>query len=1061
MSITATAQITITNINDGRSLVSMEQQYYLSTSAAAVTGGAWVDAKPPAAGTTYVWTRFRLVWANPSDITYTEAAMLDDAMSSMPYVKGTQTTDTASWTGNAPTISALYAGLTIRYFLNRNPSGNATLNLVLKDGTATGAINCYYSGTARLTTHYAKGSVLTLTYLPAGENALSGTAGWFCTPQYYNSDNYTYRYYNTIKAKTAIASGSLCCALDETGFSTLSAGGSFDINYPILWASGALAAGSTTSGCYSSYYCVNLASTLSGFAGLTAFKGVYLVGTLNGTLFTVDSTMFTQIVPAAADGKVYMRLGEARSTNSIYLSNEKKFFKFANGLFRLMPGDKGERGVPGVSGDNGEPGEPGTPAYVFSLKADRSTYTRDLRQSANATVVGIVVDVQGYAGVPVLSSSFGTVSAGLLSIPCNTAPDSITITATLAGVGAKSIVLDVIDRTVYNLYLGELGALPASSSVLDGDYFLCTSAIANTICRAGIPYEYIAGAWSEMSSNDTDRMMHCLGGMLSSQSLQTYSGALYGWFKNLVSKSALIEGLTSNEAFITRLKAVSALFDHISVTGDSTFGGEITSPALKTQNSENASLTLSASGGAAAQGNANTVSAVAVSGRQVKNNIAGKAATLSDKTPYAAGGSILGRTDFDRIMRVSSVSGSSAVLASKSGSSAMTAENLSWTNDKPIPIVVHIACEAKKTRESYTDYDYSWEVTHTDTYVSWGPKPQSDFVPFNPSVGDTYWTYSTSSTGDIAYIDGVSWPTYTVTARERTYVMDSSTVYDYQTGSVTVVNDGLAMNGSTFTVAGGKSVVITLSRPAQIHQNNDDYAESSSKAGFASISWVESENYAAGVMFIANSRLSFYLADLTDEIVTSSNSLAIGGDAVLDLPTGSATAWTFSSSYGAIYKLVPFSWSNTQSGTATQFSGTPVATYSDVNGFSHSAGTLVSASYTPSSIVVIGSESFTLSSSIYVSSFSINMALIAQPGGVYAQNLYPQQSSRFDLGGTVNGAIRYWRNAYIATLTAGDILPGSGGKILGNSSNPWSSATITAINGTTITGAAVWGAVAN
>ncbi|MDO4333814.1 MAG: hypothetical protein Q4C58_14180 [Eubacteriales bacterium] len=82
----------------------------------------------------------------------------------LPFIVGTQTAVTGSWTGNAPTIASLFDGLTIRYWLPYAGSGNATLNLTLADGTATGAVNCYYSGTTRLSTHYAAGNVITLTY---------------------------------------------------------------------------------------------------------------------------------------------------------------------------------------------------------------------------------------------------------------------------------------------------------------------------------------------------------------------------------------------------------------------------------------------------------------------------------------------------------------------------------------------------------------------------------------------------------------------------------------------------------------------------------------------------------------------------------------------------------------------------------------------------------------------------------------------------------------------------------------------------------------------------------
>ena len=97
-----------------------------------------------------------------------------NARNGVYYVKGTQTAATGAWTGVIP-IPALYDGLTIMYYLPYAPSGNATLNLTLSNGTTTGAINCYYS-TSRLTTHYGKGSNIVMTYHSAGSISVDGTA---------------------------------------------------------------------------------------------------------------------------------------------------------------------------------------------------------------------------------------------------------------------------------------------------------------------------------------------------------------------------------------------------------------------------------------------------------------------------------------------------------------------------------------------------------------------------------------------------------------------------------------------------------------------------------------------------------------------------------------------------------------------------------------------------------------------------------------------------------------------------------------------------------------------
>lgn len=104
----------------------------------------------------------------------------------LPFIVGTQTAATGTWTGNAPTISALFDGLTIRYWLPYAGSGNATLNLTLADGTKTGNIYCYYGGTSRLSTHYGAGNIITLTYrkdVPIAGSTDTYT-GWWADANY-------------------------------------------------------------------------------------------------------------------------------------------------------------------------------------------------------------------------------------------------------------------------------------------------------------------------------------------------------------------------------------------------------------------------------------------------------------------------------------------------------------------------------------------------------------------------------------------------------------------------------------------------------------------------------------------------------------------------------------------------------------------------------------------------------------------------------------------------------------------------------------------------------------
>ena len=55
----------------GQSLVDSVPQWYLSTSKSSQTGGSWVEKMPVIPQDKYLWTRYKLIWENPSLITYT------------------------------------------------------------------------------------------------------------------------------------------------------------------------------------------------------------------------------------------------------------------------------------------------------------------------------------------------------------------------------------------------------------------------------------------------------------------------------------------------------------------------------------------------------------------------------------------------------------------------------------------------------------------------------------------------------------------------------------------------------------------------------------------------------------------------------------------------------------------------------------------------------------------------------------------------------------------------------------------------------------------------------
>lgn len=250
-------------------------------------------------------------------------------------IVGTQTAKTGSWTGVAK-FKELRDGQRIAYWLPYAGDGNATLNLTLSDGSTTGAKNCYYGGTSRITTHYSAGNIIHLTYR---ENvSISGSStkytGWWADANY-NADTYDRtRYSQVIKAgTTAIVAGNIIVAKDGL-YTHLKLGNAFDVSYPILYAQSAISASSTGS---NNYLTIPFDISTTQSITFTAYKPVYIKGKLSGTIFTPVSTApLTQTVPTTNDGYQYILLGTAYSTSSMYLLSEHPIFQYFDGGFKTV-----------------------------------------------------------------------------------------------------------------------------------------------------------------------------------------------------------------------------------------------------------------------------------------------------------------------------------------------------------------------------------------------------------------------------------------------------------------------------------------------------------------------------------------------------------------------------------------------------------------------------------------------------------------------------------------------------------------------------------------------------
>ena len=271
---------------------------------------------------------------------FTKLSNIDAYATSIPFIVGTQTAVTGTWTGTTSEISALYDGLTIRYWLPYNGSGNATLNLTLSGGGTTGAKNIYKSGTTRVTTHFPAGNIITMTYRV--DAVISGSTtkytGWWVDAEY-NSDTYNrVRYQQAIKCgTTAIVAANIIVGSGGL-YKHLKAGTAFDITYPILYANAAIAASATGT---DNYLIREFAVATTQSITLTAYKPVYIKGKLSGTTFTPVSTApLTQTVPTSGDGYAYILLGMAYSTTNMYLLADHPIFAYKGGKFDQIAGSE-------------------------------------------------------------------------------------------------------------------------------------------------------------------------------------------------------------------------------------------------------------------------------------------------------------------------------------------------------------------------------------------------------------------------------------------------------------------------------------------------------------------------------------------------------------------------------------------------------------------------------------------------------------------------------------------------------------------------------------------------
>ena len=268
---------------------------------------------------------------------YTDMNAAISAAGGGEIIVGTQTAATAAWTGIA-SFSQLTDGQQIVYWLPYAGAANVTLELTLSGGGTTGAIPVYYSGTTRLSTHYAAGNAIRLIYKVNAPIAGSQYTGWWADANYDSGNTYDrIKLGNSVVCKQNITWGMLIVG-DDTGYWNLAGGSTFNVDHPILYPSSNGTQGYYLSNIYLCYPTISL-RTVTGdnsFA-VTARKTVYLVGTLNGKMFTVRGTNWLTTEPTDATEKLsFISLGYMYNTYQMYLYPEHPIYRMKNGVLTAV-----------------------------------------------------------------------------------------------------------------------------------------------------------------------------------------------------------------------------------------------------------------------------------------------------------------------------------------------------------------------------------------------------------------------------------------------------------------------------------------------------------------------------------------------------------------------------------------------------------------------------------------------------------------------------------------------------------------------------------------------------
>ena len=347
------------------------------------------------------------------------------------YIIGTQSASTNAWTGVSTdtgcSSSTIYTGKVIVYHLPyAGTNSAATLNLTLPDGTTTGAKGVKYNTGSNVGTTYGAGCDIFMVF---------DGSYWKCAP-WYDSNNYDRIRHNTnVKAASAVTAGQIIVGTDA-GYKPVANGVTFSINYPILYAGSAIAAAATGNNNYDAYPGVNLQNTKSGYTG-TTYKMVFLVGTLSGTTFTVNSDILTQTIPSSADSKVYAPIGLMTDSNkTVYFFPTNNYWEYRNGAFRPISTCPTLATVATSGSYNDLSNKPTIPAAQVQSNWTQTTttavdYIKNKPTLATVATSGSYNDLSNKPTIPTVNNATLTIQKNGTTVKTFTANASSNVTANI------------------------------------------------------------------------------------------------------------------------------------------------------------------------------------------------------------------------------------------------------------------------------------------------------------------------------------------------------------------------------------------------------------------------------------------------------------------------------------------------------------------------------------------------------------------------------------------------------------------------------------------------------